>query len=471
MSVKAPRVCLMIGQLGLGGTEKQVALLAAGLRERGLRVSVLAMFDGGPYEGELRAAGVPVVRLGFRRRAEGWRMAGGNLVAFARLVEALRRGRPDVLHAFLFHAYVTAAPAARLSGVPVLVAARRGLGGFKRGRPLAWAAGAVANRLTDHIAANSAAVARDARREPGARPGMISVIPNGLTADAFADVPPAEVDTALPVVLCVANLIAYKGHRHLIDAAALLKARGTPCTLLLAGDGPERAALATQAARLGVDVRLLGPRRDIPALLARADAVVLPSLEEGMSNALLEAMAAARPIVATAVGGTPELLVDSPASASMPDSASASLPGSGAMPGGGGIGAGWRERGVLVSASASLPGSGAMPGEGGIGAGWGERGVLVSASASLPGPGATPGGAGIGAGWGERGVLVPAGDAAALADGLGRVLGDPEAAGLMGRRAREWCRARLGAEAMVERHLELYVRLLERTRRRRTCAG
>lgn len=381
---KAPRVCLLIGQLGLGGTEKQLTLLAAGLRARGLRVSVLAMFDGGPYEGVLRAAGVPVLRLGFRRRAAGWwRMPYGNAVAFRRLVRLLRRGRPDVLHAFLFHGYTTAAPAARLAGVPVVVAARRSLGRFKRGRSLAQAAEAVATLLTDHVAANSAAVARDAAREPGTRRGMISVIPNGLTADAFARVPAARIDTPLPVVLCVANLIGYKGHRHLLDAMAVLRDRGTPGTLLLAGDGPERAALRDQAARLAVDVRLLGARRDVPALLARADVVALASVEEGMSNAVMEAMAAGRPIVATAVGGTPELL----------------------------------------------------------------------------------------GGDGRRGILVPPGDPRALADGIGRVLGDPAAAARMAARARRWSRAHLSADAMVERHVELYTRLLADARGRRRCAG
>lgn len=382
---KAPRVCLLIGQLGLGGTERQLTLLAAGLRARGLPVSVLTLFDGGPHEAELRAAGVPVRRLGFHRRAAGpLRMTRGNAAAFGRLVRLLRRGRPDVLHAFLPHGHAVAAPAARLARVPVLVAGRRGLADGRRGRPLVRAAEAAATLLTDHVSANSAAVARDALREPAIRPGMVGVIPNGLAADAFRPAVPAEVDTALPVVLCVANLIAYKGHRHLLDAMAVLRARGTPCTLLLAGDGPERDALRAQAARLAVDVRLLGARRDVPALLARADAVVLASLEEGMSNALMEAMAAGRPVVATAVGGTAELL-----------------------------------------------GGGPEP----------------------------------------RGVLVPPGDPRALADGIARVLADPGAAARMAARARRWCRAHLGVETMVDRHVELYTRLLERARGRRRCAG
>ena len=105
-------VILMIGQLGLGGTEKQLVLLARGLRRQGVRIRVLVMFGGGPFEERLREAGIDVVHLGFATLSAGWRMPLRNIRAFARLVRDLRRDRPDVLHAFLFYSYVTAAPAA-----------------------------------------------------------------------------------------------------------------------------------------------------------------------------------------------------------------------------------------------------------------------------------------------------------------------------------------------------------------------
>jgi glycosyltransferase involved in cell wall biosynthesis len=298
----------MIGQLGLGGTEKQLALLADGLRARGVEASVLVMFERGPREKDLHVAGVPIVDLGFQRGSAGWRMPAANAAAFLRLVGHLRRIRPDVLHAFLFHSYVTAAPAARLAGVPVLVAGRRSLGEFKRGRPLLLALDVAATRMTDHLVANAQAVAADTLSDGGIAAEKISVIRNGLPESAFEPIHPASLVTPLPVVLCVANLFSYKGHRHLLEAIARLRARGTPCTLVLVGEGPERSALKRQAERLGIDVRFLGPRADIGRLLARADVVALASLQEGMSNAVMEAMAAGRPVVATDVGGTSELL-------------------------------------------------------------------------------------------------------------------------------------------------------------------
>ncbi|MFL6053639.1 MAG: glycosyltransferase [Actinoallomurus sp.] len=364
-------MCLLIGQLGLGGTEKQLVLLADGLRARGVDTSVLVMFEGGPREGALRAAEVPIIHLGFQRASAGWRMPSGNAAAFLRLVGHLRRTRPDVLHAFLFHSYVTAAPAARLAGVPVLVAGRRSLGDFKRGRPLLLALDAMATRMTDHLVANAVAVADDTLRDGGGLARKITVVRNGLPESAFEPMPPAPLTTRLPVVLCVANLISYKGHRYLLDAIARLRTRGSPCTLVLAGEGPDRPALERQAARLGIDVRFLGVRTDIGRLLARADIVTLASFQEGMSNAVMEAMAAGRPVVATDVGGTGELL----------------------------------------------------------------RG---------------------------RGILVPPADPDALADGIEQVIREPALATELRLKARDWARAHLRVDVMVDDHIRIYLELLER---------
>jgi L-malate glycosyltransferase len=365
------RVHLMIGQLGLGGTEKQLVLLACGLHRRGVSTTVLVMFDGGPGEAALREAGVPVIHLGFRTlRAARWRMPLVNVTAFIRLVRRLRRTRPDVLHAFLYHSYVPGAPAARLAGVPVFVAGRRSMGEFAEGHRFFLALERAAGRVTDHLIANAEAVAANTRQRENVSPAKVSVIYNGLPDSAFHPVAPAAVPTDAPVVLCVANLIAYKGHRYLLEAVARLKDQGVACTLLLVGDGPERPALERQAARLGIDARFLGARTDVPALLARARVFVLSSLHEGMSNAVMEAMAAGRPIVATAVGGTPELLDG-------------------------------------------------------------------------------------------RGLLVPPRDPGALAAGLKRVLIDRRLADRLAAEAREWSHAHLRADAMVERHVDIYRELLE----------
>lgn len=389
------RVCLLIGQLGLGGTEKQVTLLASGLARRGIETSVLVMFTGGPYEETLRAAGIPVVHLrcpqlrralsplphdatllcraarGTRFILRGIGFVYMAMIAILRLLIRLRRERPDVVHAFLLHSYLIAAPAAHLARVPVLVAGRRSLGDRHRDNPLVLALIRAANRLTDLVIANAHAVACDTRQVEGRSVPPVRTVYNGIADTAFESASPAALGTTGPVILCVANLIWYKGHRHLLEACALLRDRGVAGTLVLAGDGPERGVLEQLADELAVDVRFLGRRTDIAALLAAADVCVLPSVTEGLSNAVMEAMAAGKAVVATNVGGTGELLRDG------------------------------------------------------------------------------------------RGILVPPADAQALARALSRVLQDPELAARLGAQSREWARAHLRADAMVQRHIELYARSLE----------
>lgn len=299
---------LLIGQLRVGGTEKQVFLLATGLARSGVAVDVVTLHSDGPYRDALELAGVSVHNARFTGLSTGPLALPRNLLAAARLLRLVRRLRPDVLHAFLYHAYVVGAPIAWLARVPVVVAGRRSLSVFKRVRYGSYTLERLSTRLTRHVVANAVAVAEDAKRVEGLAPEKISVIYNGLPESAFLPAVPAPIVTGLPVVCSVANLKTHKGHRCLIEAAALLATRGTPCTLVLAGEGPERDTLARQAANLGVDLRLVGLRRDIEALLHRASVTVLASLHEGMSNAIMEAMAAGKPIVATAVGGTCELL-------------------------------------------------------------------------------------------------------------------------------------------------------------------
>jgi glycosyltransferase involved in cell wall biosynthesis len=137
----------------------------------------------------------------------------------------------------------------------------------------------------------------------------IVVIPNAVEPPpAVAPGAPLRAELAgdRPLALTVARLDAQKGIVHLVDAAALVP----DVAFAIAGDGPDRAALEARAAERGVSarVRFLGHRRDVPALLATADLFVLPSLYEGFPLSVLEAMAAGVPVVATAIGGTDELV-------------------------------------------------------------------------------------------------------------------------------------------------------------------
>ncbi|MFI7642196.1 glycosyltransferase [Nonomuraea sp. NPDC049400] len=368
------RIALLIGQMGFGGTETQVSLLARELHSRGFVVDMLILFEGGVHEPTLRAAGIGIHHLGFSRRPTGPAAVLKNLRAFARMVSLLRRLRPDVLHAFLMASNLLGAPAALLARVPVMIAGFRVMSDIGRvGRSPHWRLmlGGALTPITDQVVGNAVAVADDARTAFGIPSHKISVIYNGMSESAFDSVEPEVIDTDLPVVVCLARMRPEKGHGFLLDAAALLSEQGTPCTLVLVGDGPEEGRLKEHASSLDIDVRFLGPIKDPRAWLARADIVVLPSTSEALSNAVMEAMAQGRPIVATAVGGTPELLED-------------------------------------------------------------------------------------------RGVLVAPGDHVALGQGIASLLRDPELAAHFGAVARAWAVKHLDVTSMVDAHVKLYRRLLER---------
>ena len=142
--------------------------------------------------------------------------------------------------------------------------------------------------------------------------GRLAVVRNAIRVPAVGRVPPSGLRSALVrgrpdyVVLTPARLHPQKGHLYLVAAAAEVPA----VTFVLAGDGPLRQELEAQAGELGVADRcvFLGERTDVPDLLAAADLVVLPSLFEGLPVSVLEAMAAERPVIATAIGGTDEAI-------------------------------------------------------------------------------------------------------------------------------------------------------------------
>jgi glycosyltransferase involved in cell wall biosynthesis len=310
------RVAYVIGTLDRGGAEGQLVALASGLDRQRFEPAVYCLSASGALAPDLVGGGVPVRSFGLRG-LRLWR----NPVAVARalrgLVGALRRDRPDLVHGLLFHGYVFGAVAGRLAGIPVVVASRRSLSHFKRGKPHYRLAERVANRLTDLVIANSEAVRADVLRSEGLAPERVVVIHNGVPVERF-DRPRDEelrrrlaIDKASRVVVVVANFLLYKGHEVFLDAWARVVARAPDAVALLVGDGPARGEIEARAAAAGLtgSLRFLGSRLDVPDVLALADVLVHPSFEEGFCNAILEAMAAGKPVVATDVGGNPEAVV------------------------------------------------------------------------------------------------------------------------------------------------------------------
>lgn len=297
------RVTLVISQLGTGGAEKQLVLLARGLRKRQVDVDVVALYAGGPRLAELAEAGVPVLVLGMSRPPQ---RPLATAAGVARLLLHFRRRRPHIVHAFLIDAYVLAAPLARLAGVQAFVAGRRAMSDYKAGRNVVRRLEATTARYVDLVVANSQAVAVDVIAHEHLDPASVTVIHNALSSPPRVRALRPATDP--PTVLCVANFWAYKGHDDLLAATALLCRRGVAVRLLLVGDGPGRDAIERKVADQGLPVELLGSRPDVDRLLEESDVFVLPSHTEGMSNALMEAVAAGVPVVATDVGGNGEVV-------------------------------------------------------------------------------------------------------------------------------------------------------------------
>lgn len=227
---------------------------------------------------------------------------------------ALRSGRSFVrwlgargialLHTSDVYANIFGLPAAALARVPVRVGNRRGVNQDRSAAHLVLQRAAYA--CAHVVVANSAALARRLRRE-GVPARKIAIVPNGLDVAAFT---PAPARSLRRRVIMVANLRPEKGHDLLITAAARVVRQFPDAHFTLVGDGPARGALGAQIAAHELEhaFALLGERDDVPALLAQADIAVLPSRTESMPNAVLEAMAAGLPVIATHVGGIPDII-------------------------------------------------------------------------------------------------------------------------------------------------------------------
>lgn len=302
------RVAFFSPWLTTGGTQRHLQQVLSLLDRERFAASVYTIRPGGEVEGELRAAGVPVVSLDAGTSLASPRAA----VTIVRAARMLRAADVDVVHGYQWRPALVGALAGRLAGVPVLFASKRSLTGDDRSARFAWR---MIGRRVDTLLANAEALRVEAEAQGVA--GRWVIVPSGIDVDRFRT-PPATADakTALgldparPVVGTVGRLEARKGHDHFLAAARVMLARanGLRPQVLIVGDGPLRGSLAARAAELGVSgsVTFTGALVDVRGALGAMDVFVLPSHAEGMSNALLEAMAAARPVVATAVGGTRE---------------------------------------------------------------------------------------------------------------------------------------------------------------------
>jgi len=299
------RVCFLIDGLSRAGTETQLLALIRELDRTRVEPSLVLLDGEDELSRSLEPADCPVLRLGVRRLV-GWRA----VAAARRLAAFWRERRPDVLQAYFLDSAYFGVPLARWCGVPRVVRVRNNLGYWltRKHRLL----NRLVGRLVDVTLTNTDAGKQALIDAEGLPPGRVAVLANGVDLARFAGFP--EPDTTRPVVRvgCVANLRPVKNIDGLMRAARRVCDRFPHVVFEVAGDGEQRDDLERLHAdlRLGDRFLLRGSVADVPGFLRTLDVAALPSHSEGMSNALLEYMAAGRAIVATDVGANSTLIRD-----------------------------------------------------------------------------------------------------------------------------------------------------------------
>lgn len=299
------KLAQVVYALCLGGSEVLAWRLARSLNTTGhYACSLYGIARGGPLADLLATDGIP--SYAYVRRS------GIDLRLIGSLAWQLRRNGVQVVHTHHLGQLLCGGLAAKLAGAKIVHTEHDSHSLMK---PRTQHLFRLLSGVADHITTVSDPVTQFLRDQIGIPSSKLQTIPNGVLVEAFQDV------QALPrerfcwndkdVVLgCVARLETEKGHHFLLTAFHQLRRRYPHAKLLIVGDGSLRTALQAQAKTLAIDgaVQFLGARADIPALLATCDVFVLPSLKEGVPLSILEAMAAGKPVVASAVGSIPQIV-------------------------------------------------------------------------------------------------------------------------------------------------------------------
>jgi glycosyltransferase involved in cell wall biosynthesis len=309
------KALLMIGSLELGGAERQLVSLVCHLQSRGVSCHVFTLEAHGPLEPELTRAGARVYSAGLEKgdlRRRPWKILGAQLKSFRVTAQI----RPSVVHAFLPLISFMGALSGRITGVPLVITARRALGTHQQRLPFLRLLDKAAYAMSHWVTVNSDAVKQDLVQRDRVDPGKIVRIYNGLDLCFPSSGKRREqlrnrfgIRDGQSVVSVVANLIAYKGHLDFLQAARLVIRRHPDVVFWLIGEdrgiGP-MLKHCCQCLGLANHVRFFGQRNDVADMLRASDLSVLASHEEGFSNVILESMAEGLPVVATDVGGNAE---------------------------------------------------------------------------------------------------------------------------------------------------------------------
>lgn len=302
------QIDFVITELSVGGAERCLTELALGMADAGERVRVFSIGslptgERGSLVSRLQDSGIEVSSGEVKTQLQ-------VISAYVQLRQWLGKSNADICQTFLHHANVLGTFAAKAAGIRTRVAGVR----VAESKVLRCKIERLALKSSQSVICVSKAVEDFAGRQLGCPSSKLTVIPNGVDTQKFANAKPFNwsqigwpKDAA--VTLFVGRLHQQKGIELIQSEIERLAPQGSNRHLLLVGDGPLRANLEAWATRHGTDqVQLLGWRPDIASLMANSRLVVLPSHYEGMPNVILEAMAAGKPVVCSRVQGSQELL-------------------------------------------------------------------------------------------------------------------------------------------------------------------
>jgi L-malate glycosyltransferase len=313
-SVLPRRIFLMVESFNMGGSEHQMVELARRINSSRYQVTVGCIRAEGPLLGALQAAAIPVVEF----RSTGMLKPKGIYQLF-RLALFLRKNRFHVVQTYDLYSTLIGVPASRLARTPVVISSRRDLASWWWYTPRNRRILRHIQNLSSFVVGNSVAVRDFLVKEDGFDPAKIRVILNGIDADSYvrgrenrgALFPSFNEEDKLIAVVANMN-VPTKGHQDLVEAAKKVCALFPRVRFILIGDGCERSNIERKISDLGLQecFCFLGRRSDVPELLSCCDLSVLPSWAEGLPNAVIESLAAGLPVVATRVGGIPEIIED-----------------------------------------------------------------------------------------------------------------------------------------------------------------
>lgn len=302
-------VLFIIWSLEKGGAERFLVSLAKNLNTSKIKATVCCLNWKGRWATELEEKGIPVIALNKKGKLD--------FVAFRKLVEIIKESKFDIVNTHLWTADVFGRLAAICAGTKIIISTAQNVDIWKQ-----WWHRFIDKLLvsrTAQIIAVSEAVKEYYHKKIGIPLNKITVIPNAVEVEKFEtkyDITKLYDEFSVSpndfILACIGRLSEQKGQKYLLEAMSLLRNDYPQLKVLFVGYGEKEKSLNELAHKLNIynSVRFLGYRSDIPQILQLSNALVLPSLYEGLPLCVLEAMAAARPVITTKIGGVQNLVVN-----------------------------------------------------------------------------------------------------------------------------------------------------------------